>query len=536
MKTIPLRTLQADRKQLIPLTRVRPFAFYLLLLIYGFFFASSCKKEVAPTAPPEPTVPRTTEQLVSDSIYFYFKQQSYWTSSVENANPISAFTDRFFATNADLITNARSILNAMKAQTPFHAGYNGPLDRFSFVEETSAGGTNLRADRSDGYGIFETLARVDAAPVAHIYISFVEGGSPAARVGIQRGDKIVGINENRNLEVPLSNDGTILSRTAINLVAEALESPSFTIVVERAGVIISHELQYGNYEIDPLVADTIYTLQGRKIGYFALSSFEQTRTSSGTGTPFRAKLDGIFSRFNSEQVQDIIVDFRYNVGGYVHAAEYLANHLINTEGDRQLMYKSDTNPALRQGRYAREFDDVNFVKSTTLNPRKLYFLIGNNTASASELVISALQAYYNPNGNQDAGSRRMEIIGSQQAVKPGTSTPSTYGKPMGFFPETIMNRVDLWAASFKIINARGYTDYWDGIPATYPTPIQDNILYNFGDPRESMTFTALFHSLNNAYPATTQARAARNTTGNSNGIEIVKELHPRAPRELKKYK
>ncbi len=511
--------------------------FWLLFVVISTL-ATSCSKEIEPTEPPVLPSTRSTEQLVADSIYYYYKEQSYWTSAIANVNPISSFTDRFFVSNVDLMTNARIALSQLVMQTPVHAGYNGAIDRFSYVAEASLSGSSLRADREDGYGIYETLARINNDSVGYIYISLVEGGSPAARAGIRRGDKITGINNSRNLQVPLIN-GVAQNQTAILLVRQALESPAFTIEIEREGVTYSHNLQYDNYEIDPLIADTIYTLQGRSIGYFGLSSFEQTRTSGNIGTAFRSRLDAIFSRFNAAQVQDIIVDFRYNVGGYVHAAEYVANHLINNEGDRRLMYKSDTNPNLRQGRYAGEFDDVNFLKNTTLNPRKLYFLVGNNTASASELVISALMAYYNPNGNEDAGSRRMEIIGTPSAVKPGTNIPSTYGKPMGFFPQTIMNRVDLWAASFKIINARNYTDYFNGIPATYPIPVQDNILYNFGDPRESMVFAALYHSVNNAYPtaaAGTQARSVRNSSANTNGVEIVQELHPRNPRELKKYK
>ncbi|WP_166335431.1 S41 family peptidase [Sphingobacterium chungjuense] len=511
---------------------------FLALFVAISSIVTSCSKEIEPTEPPVVPSTRSTEQLVADSICYYYKEQSYWSSAIATANPISSFTDRFFVSNVDLMTNARLALSQLVAQTPVHAGYNGAIDRFSYVAEASLSGSSLRADREDGYGIYETLARINNDTIGHIYISLAEGGSPAARAGIRRGDKITGINNNRNLQVPIVG-GVAQNQTAILLVRQALESPAFTIEVEREGVTYRHNLQYDNYEIDPLIADTIYTIQGRSIGYFGLSSFEQTRTSGNIGTAFRSRLDAIFSRFNAAQVQDIIVDFRYNIGGYVHAAEYVANHLINNEGDRRLMYKSDTNPNLRQGRYAGEFDDVNFLKNTTLNPRKLYFLVGNNTASASELVISALMAYYNPNGNDDAGSRRMEIIGTPSAVKPGTNIPSTYGKPMGFFPQTIMNRVDLWAASFKIINARNYTDYFNGIPATYPIPVQDNILYNFGDPRESMIYTALYHSVNNSYPitsASTAARSARNPSMSTNGVEIVKELHPRSPRELKKYK
>ncbi|PVH26132.1 S41 family peptidase [Sphingobacterium corticibacter] len=515
---------------------IRPCRHIFCTLIFALFLGSlvSCKKQIDPVSPIEPSANRSIEQLVADSVYYYYKEQSYWSSAITTYNPISTFTDQNIPKSVDFMSNARLALSLLKNQTPVYAGYNNTsIDRFSFVATSSLSSSSLRADKSDGYGIFETVARINNDTIGYIYISMVEGGSPASRAGIRRGDKIVGINENRNLNVPISDDNIILDQRAITLVEQALLSPAFNIEIERAGVSLKYDLQYGNYDIDPLAVDTIYTLQGKKIGYFALTSFEQTNGTSGA--VFKSKLDGVFANFQREQVEDIIVDLRYNTGGYVHAAEYLANHLINNEGNQKLMYKSDTNPNLRMGRYAGEFDDVSFIKSTTLNPRKLYILIGHNTASASELVISALMAYYNPKGNNDMASRRMEIIGTLQAVKSGATIPSTYGKPMGFFPQKIMNRVDLWAASFKIINALNYTDYWDGIPATNPNPVQDNVLYNFGDPRESMIATALYHIVNNRYPtqANTQARGVRNkTTDNMTQTQIIRNLHERTPREL----
>ncbi|MFD2600334.1 S41 family peptidase [Sphingobacterium corticis] len=500
--------------------------FLLVLTIIGLL--SACKKEIEPVAP-EPPVERNADQKLLDDIYKYYKEQSYWTGNVQAADPISRFTDQHYQSSASLITNANTILSALKSQTPFHAAYNGPLDRFSFIAESSGSSTVSRADKEDGYGITEAVVSIDNSTTGYIYIAFVEGGSPAANAGLRRGDRIDAINGNRNLTIPLPSSGPISDQPAAKLVSDALESNSFTIEVNREGTVIERSMQFANYEIDPLILDTVYTIQGRRVGYFALSSFEQLRGNGGT---LGSRLDAMFARFALAQVQDVIVDFRYNVGGYVSSAEYLANKLINGDGNGKLMYKSDTNPNLRQGRYTGEFDDVFYEKNSEINPEKIYFLIGRNTASASELVISALMAHYNPNGNADA-NRRLHIIGNPSAVKNGTSTPSTYGKPMGFFPQDIGGKLELWAASFKIVNARNYTDYWDGIPATFTTPIQDNVLYNFGDTRESMIAAAL--RLNNT-PAnvSTQARAARSS--NNENIQIIKDLNTRQPRELMKRK
>ncbi len=529
-------TIKPVRPSILPTTGKKQ-SFYLFFFAIALVFSSSCKKQIAPIEPQvNPDSNRKVEQLIADSVYFYYKEQSYWSDNLITYNPIHQFTDNNLQLGTDLLANARRALNFLTSQTPVHAGYNRAIDRFSFIAESSLSNSSLRADRTDGYGIHETLVGINNEPVAYIYVNLVEGGSPAARAGIKRGDKIVSINGDRNMGVPISEDGTILDRSVLRIVERALESQAFSLEIERDKITYSYDLQSENYEIEPILKDTILTVQGQKIGYFALSSFEQVRTISGINTPFKAKLDAIFSHFIAEKIQDIIIDFRYNTGGYVDAAEYVANHLINNEGDRQLMYRSDTNPNLRRGKYAGRFADVSFVKRTVLNPRKLYVLIGQNTASASELVISALMAYYNPNGNADVSTRRLEIIGTPFAVKKGFSTPSTYGKPMGFFPQNIMNRVDLWAASFKIINALDYTDYWDGIPATYATPVIDNVLYDFGDPRETMTNTALFHIANNRYPTesvNTQPRRISNpTTIDKQDVKLIIPLNDPKPREM----
>ena len=57
-----------------------------------------------------------------------------------------------------------------------------------------------------------------------------------------------------------------------------------------------------------------------------------------------------------------------------------------------------------------------------------------------------------------------------------------------------MNKVDLWVASFKLVNALGTSDYWNGIAAD-KTYVDDYIFKDFGDSQETMIATALAHSL-----------------------------------------
>ncbi|MNT38800.1 hypothetical protein D3C72_1750090 [compost metagenome] len=61
---------------------------------------------------------------------------------------------------------------------------------------------------------------------------------------------------------------------------------------------------------------------------------------------------------------------------------------------------------------------------------------------------------------------------------------------MGFFEQTIENKVSFWPASFQLKNAAGFTDYWDGLQAD-KSDINDYIFVESGDIQETMLETAL---------------------------------------------
>src|SRR5690606_12602530 len=208
----------------------------------------------------------------------------------------------------------------------------------------------------------------------------------------------------------------------------------------------------------------------------------------------------------------LIVDLRYNTGGYVNTAIYLNNKIINSAGNGKLMFSYEVNKNLELERKNGSLDFVpeNFKRNNNTEIKNVYFLVSDMTASASEIVISALKPYMN-----------VQIIAEYQ---------STYGKPVGFFREDIKDKIGLWAASFKIVNADGFTDYWDGIVANRKN-VLDNIYLPLGDPDENMIKTALTHISTGSY-ANFRSSARASISTNETNVERRKNVNQLQQRNL----
>src|SRR5690606_28963939 len=192
----------------------------------------------------------------------------------------------------------------------------------------------------------------------------------------------------------------------------------------------TYTMTYNTYDIDPVLLDTIYKVFG--VGYLAYTSFEEV-DNSVRGKKNREKIDDIITSFEEANVKKLVLDLRYNTGGYVSTAEYLANKIVNAADHGKLMFKYSINNYLATSfQYKSDFQDVYFENSNNkLALENVYVLATEQTASASELLISSLKPYLN-----------VTII---------AETDRTYGKPVGFFPEEITDNVTLWVTSFKTI-------------------------------------------------------------------------------------
>jgi carboxyl-terminal processing protease len=196
-----------------------------------------------------------------------------------------------------------------------------------------------------------------------------------------------------------------------------------------------------------------YDVNGRKVGYISFKNFVQ---------PSFDALDAAFTELRAREVNELVLDLRYNGGGLVTVAQYLASLIGGVRTNGQV--------------FAEYFhNDRNTFRNRTLrfqptsNPLTLDRLVVITTrasASASELVINALRPFM-----------PVLVIGDR-----------TYGKPVGQYVINFCDKV-LAPVSFTLRNANREGDYFDGIPPTCTAP--DDLNTALGDPQEGSLREAL---------------------------------------------
>jgi hypothetical protein len=136
--------------------------------------------------------------------------------------------------------------------------------------------------------------------------------------------------------------------------------------------------------------------------------------------------------------------------------------LVSASANNSLMFKEQFNDKNSQ------YNSVtNFHKTGSLNLSRIYFIVSNSTASASELLINNLKPY-------------MDV----QLVGPS----NTYGKPVGFFPIGVGDWY-IFPVSFRSVNKNGTGNYFDGLPVN--NRVADGLDKDWGDVTESCLASVL---------------------------------------------
>jgi GH24 family phage-related lysozyme (muramidase) len=182
----------------------------------------------------------------------------------------------------------------------------------------------------------------------------------------------------------------------------------------------------------------------------------------GDTTKVMNELTNVFNRFVAANVTDVIVDLRYNGGGYVSVSEALADFLIKPSANGNIMMTQQ---------YNQNYSDLNevtmFRKRGSLNVDNIFFVVTDNTASASELLINNLKPYMN-----------VKLVGPE----------ATYGKPVGFFPIGVGDWY-VFPVSFRSTNGQNQGNYFDGI--SVDQQVSDGLDKDWGDRQESALASVL---------------------------------------------
>lgn len=425
------------------------------------------------------------QELSLDSIYLYAQQIYLWYDQLPT---YAVFNPRQYTTGSTELANLQKDMYAI-TQIPINSLTGKPYEyfadapthsKYSYVT-TKEGSSNGRLgsvdleEKGQDYGFeFGVLGADD------IRVLYVNPASPGFTAGLVRGDKVLAINGSN-------------VNSASTLLSSAFGGATMTLKVQKAdNSTKTYNLTKGAYTSNPVLKTAIFTTTGNtKTGYIALARFSRLSKA-------QTAIDAAFTQFANAGVKKLIVDLRYNGGGYVSTAEHLADLIAPTSLNDKVMYSEYYNEPMRTDKapilkyqpllnedgtprklsngqnatyadvtYRPEDNIYKFAKAGTLDGvTDVYFIVTRNTASASELVVNALKPHLN-----------VTTVGSK-----------TYGKPVGFFGINI-DKYTVYMSNFLIRNSTGSADYFDGIEAQLPA--DDNPRYDFGDASENCIAKAL---------------------------------------------
>ncbi len=459
----------------------------LLYWMLALLLVTSCKENDLDNAGSNQVPPTTsrTEQTL-DSIYLYAQQIYLWNKDLAD---YQTFNPRKYQKNADELANFGSELLGIVAQAinpetgiPYEFKKKGDkYPKFSYIEEKEDN-SNARImqalnDTNNDFGF--DMALLDDS----LFVSFVKPSSPADEAGLNRGDRVLALD---------GNDVYQLSSSALRSVySDAFNSTSMDIKVKKAdSTIIETSIAKATYAEEPLYDYQVIETGGSKVGYMAYGKF------GATDDAYQYFSD-VFDEFAQAGIQDMVIDLRYNGGGFVSTAELLCNYILPTSENGKVLFSEEFNETMQQGKadilanqpyldqngevktiggrdatyadvsYTLKENTSNISKQGSLETiKRVYFIISGNTASASELVINAIKPY----------------------VEVKTIGETSYGKPVGFFPITI-DKYDLYLTNFRTMNANGESDYYAGFTPDFDA--YDDFSHDFGDVEEYGLSTAL---------------------------------------------
>ncbi|MDB5242713.1 MAG: peptidase [Spirosoma sp.] len=410
----------------------------------------SCKHSADLVTPRTTNVNGEVDNWILDNM----REVYYWNDKIP-ANPDTTLApDQFF----------NSLLNKYDATT------NPTGDRFSWIEES---GSQLQAELSGEttttgmeYDLFLRSAGSDGVIAQVLYVL---PGSPAQQAGLKRGDIISKVN------------GTLLTKTNY---ADLLYSGAKTFSFGLASVAnnglsdtdVTKTVTTKVFQENPIYLDSTYTIGGKKVGYLVYNQFVPGANGS-SAAEYDAQLDAIFGDFKAKGVSELVLDLRYNPGGYTSSSANLASLIGKGVNSSKLYFREEWNASITpmlQKEYGNSFFVQNFLdKAQNIggNLSRVFVLTTDHTASASELIINGLRPYM-----------IVTTIGT-----------TTYGKNVGSITITDDTGKIKWGMQpivFRSYNSLGQSDYATGFTPNVTVEEPLNLL-PLGDTREAMLSAAL---------------------------------------------
>ena len=365
-------------------------------------------------------------------------------------------------------------------------------DRFHFTYATAKWEALSQSGVQAGYGA--NFLFIAAKPPRNIVVSYTEPGSEAATApaNLARGAKILDID---GVDLVNANDQASLDTLNAGLSPQSVgETHTFSIL--DPGAVAPRTVTLVSADVASTPVQNVHTISTSHgvVGYMLFN--DHLATAEG-------ELVAAFSQLQSAGVQDLVLDIRYNGGGYLDIASEVAYMIagqgVTTGQTFELSQFNSkhtvTNPVTGEALAPVEFHATTQGFSTTagdalpaLNLARVFVLTGASTCSASESIINSLRGV------------------NVEVIQIGSTT---CGKPYGFYAADNCG-VTYFSIQFRGINAQNFGDYTDGFTPqnTVATEgvllpgcsVADDFTHALGDASEGLLASALSYQATGVCP------------------------------------
>jgi len=417
----------------------------LLLVLFFTGFLSACRdKNVDPA----------TDLETSNWIVDQMKTWYYWNDKIP-ANP-------------DLTLAPEALFNSLLYKFDATARPDG--DRFSWIESDADA---LKAELSGSTKTTGLELRLFYYPTGGTNIvglvAYALPGSPAALAGFKRGDIVTRIDDK---QLTASNYYDLIY-------SDAAKKYTLGTLNEQDAIVettTTRNVTPITFQEDPVFFDTTFQYGSNTIGYLVYHQFIASKSGSDK-KEYDQKLDNVFASFKSKNVNSLVLDLRYNPGGYVSSATNLASLIGKGITNNDIFYYKEYNSTLTpvlEKKYGKDyFLDKFSSKSQNIGSglKNLIILTSTRTASASELLINGLKPFMT-----------VTVIGDQTVGKNvGSITISDDSKKVKWGLQPIVT---------KSFNSLKQSDYSKGF--TPEVTVKEGLrLYPYGNPKDPLLAAAL---------------------------------------------
>jgi C-terminal processing protease CtpA/Prc len=433
----------------------KTFIFAILLFIgISSFFA--CQDDLDDIEVPK-------ELKINDFIWKGLNLYYYWQADVTD------LSDSRFANQGEL----NAYLNGFSSpEDLFYSLLNNypNTDRFSVIFSDYTVLEGVLSGNTANNGVdYQLLRKAEGSDEVFGWVRYIIPNSDASSKDIRRGDIFYAVN---GTPLNVNNYRELLAGQNYTLNLADYDSGNIT-PNSRSVALTKTELAE-----NPILINKVLTYDTHKIGYLMYNGFYGEYDNN---------LNTVFGQFRAEGVTDLVLDLRYNSGGAVKSATYLAS-MITGQFNGQVFAKQQWNAKIED--YFNDNDPEQLINRfsnsiggnaiNSLNLTKVYILTSKSTASSSELVINGLKPY-------------IEVVQiGDVTVGKNVGSVTLYDSPsFGKQGRSNRHKYAMQPICFKIVNSAGFGEYQNGISPPTPQPENLGDLGILGEPTEPLLSMAI---------------------------------------------